>query len=120
MILTQCNALISIVDETYWTRSWCSVEALMIQILCRNYLYHEWFVLSPSSIESAKAGAAEAESKSMNNGKEQSQPDAGWKLGRGPLDLEIDPRTKHMAWEEDRDITMFLERQARLLVTPHE
>jgi hypothetical protein len=98
MTLAQCNALITIVDDSYWNRAWCSVEALMVQTLCRSYHHHLWYEYALT-------------------GKQRSTDpdDDGWVLREGPLDLEIDMSKKGMTWEEDREKIMFLERQARLL-----
>jgi hypothetical protein len=40
LIIAQCNAMISLADA-YLTRSWCSVEVLMIQTLRDSYHVHE-------------------------------------------------------------------------------
>ncbi|KAH8719305.1 hypothetical protein GQ44DRAFT_751726 [Phaeosphaeriaceae sp. PMI808] len=41
--LAQCNAMISLVDEKYYERSWCCVEVLMIQTLRKAYGIHLWY-----------------------------------------------------------------------------
>nr|POE54334.1 inhibitory regulator protein bud2/cla2 [Quercus suber] len=41
LIVAQCNAIVSLVDETYFERAWCVVEAQMMQILRDSYGLHE-------------------------------------------------------------------------------
>ncbi|KAI6141989.1 hypothetical protein BKA82DRAFT_19790 [Pisolithus tinctorius] len=43
MIIAQCNALISLVDDAYHTRAWCSVEVMMVQTLRKSYNLHMWY-----------------------------------------------------------------------------
>jgi hypothetical protein len=44
MIVAQCDVLLSLVDETYYTRAWCCVEVLMIKTLMEDRLSpHEWY-----------------------------------------------------------------------------
>lgn len=90
MIIAQCNALISLVDDAYHTRAWCSVEVMMVQTLRRSYNLHMWYehVLSDSG---------------------------GGILREGPMDLEIVMISKELTYEEDRPKVMFLERQSKLL-----
>ncbi|KAM0543702.1 hypothetical protein ACHAPJ_012151 [Fusarium lateritium] len=42
MILAQCNAVISLVDDTFYTRAWCSLESLLVQTLKQSYGIHRW------------------------------------------------------------------------------
>ncbi|KAK4497900.1 hypothetical protein PRZ48_010555 [Zasmidium cellare] len=42
-IIAQCDALISLVDEEYHSRAWCSVEVMMVQALREAYGVHQWF-----------------------------------------------------------------------------
>ncbi|KAG6332457.1 hypothetical protein ID866_6632 [Astraeus odoratus] len=92
MIIAQCNALISLVDETYHTRAWCSVEVMMVQTLKKSYNLHLWYqhVLSETG------------------------PDGGT-LREGPIDLQIVMADKQLSFEEDRPKVLFLERQSKLL-----
>lgn len=98
MIVAQCNAVISLLDDEYHTRAWCSVEAMMVQTLRRSYGLHLWYehvLLSPDKITS---GGVER----------------GY-LEQPPLDLEISMAEKNLSFEEDRSKVLFLERQSKLL-----
>lgn len=91
MNLAQCNAMISLIDDSYYNRSWCCVEVLVLQVLSRAYDgIYLWY--------------------------EQSDDAAG--QGR-PLrpgsNLVIDMSQKHVTYESDRPKLLFLERQIRLL-----
>ncbi|KAI6099025.1 hypothetical protein F5141DRAFT_1144170 [Pisolithus sp. B1] len=90
MIIAQCNALISLVDDAYHTRAWCSVEVMMVQTLRRSYKLHMWYehVLSGSD---------------------------GGTLREGPMDWQIDMKDKQLTYETDRPKVLFLERQSKLL-----
>ncbi|KAI0766107.1 hypothetical protein BD413DRAFT_571385 [Trametes elegans] len=85
MSLMQCNALISLVDEGYYTRAWCSIEALMIQTLRRAWGLHAWYVF-----------------------------DGQGKLLLQPPDREV-VAGERLTYEEDRPAIEFLKRQSRLL-----
>ena len=37
MNLAQCNAMISLIDDDYYNRSWCCVEVLVLQVLREAY-----------------------------------------------------------------------------------
>ncbi|KAF2029853.1 hypothetical protein EK21DRAFT_66979 [Setomelanomma holmii] len=91
MNLAQCNAMISLIDERYYERSWCCVEVLMIQTLRKAYGLHAWHEhhIDP------------------NTSKES--------LRDGPLDLKIHMADKKVTYEADRPKLIFLERQTRLL-----
>nr|POF01032.1 hypothetical protein CFP56_20980 [Quercus suber] len=41
LIVAQCNAIVSLVDDTYFDRAWCVVEVQMMQILRDSYGLHE-------------------------------------------------------------------------------
>lgn len=96
MILAQCNAVVSLVDDEYYTRAWCSVEVMMVQTLKRSYHLHEWH-------EQTREDGDQELSK--------------WTLRPGPMDMVITMADKRVTLEEDRAKTLFLERQARLLGT---
>lgn len=89
MVVAQCNAVISLVDEGYYTRAWCSLEVLMVQTLKRSYGLHLWY-----------------EHVSTGDGK--------WELRPGPMNLQISMSEKKVTMEEDRPKIMFLERQVTL------
>ncbi|KAI0630345.1 hypothetical protein C8Q77DRAFT_1064118 [Trametes polyzona] len=84
--LAQCDAVISLVDEKYYTRAWCSVEVLMVQTLRRSWGIHLWY-----------------------------ECDQEGKLREGPHDLDVDMRETKLTFEEERPKLRFLERQSRLL-----
>lgn len=86
MNLMQCDAVISLVDDRYYTRAWCSVEVLMVQILRRAWGMHLWYVHD-------KQGG----------------------LMEGPRDLEINMSGTVLSFEEERPKIVFLERQSKLL-----
>ena len=91
MIIAQCDAVISIVDDNYYDRAWCSVEVMMIQTLRKTYNIHLWYEQIPSAI----AGT--------------------WELSIGPSDFVIDIEDKQLTFEEDKSKLRFLARQCRLL-----
>lgn len=91
MNLAQCNAMISLLDDSYYNRSWFRVEVLVLQVLSRVYDgVYLWY--------------------------EQSDDAAGHirPLRPGP-NLVIDMSQKHVTYESDRPKLLFLERQIRLL-----
>ena len=91
MNLAQCNAMVSLIDERYYERSWCCVEVLMIQTLRKAYGIHMWYehVIDPV------------------HGQES--------LRTGPWDMEVHMAEKQLTYEDDRLKLQFLERQTRLL-----
>jgi len=95
MLLAQCDAVISLVSEDYYTRAWCTVEVMMVQTLKASYHLHEWYEQVPGD-----SGDAEG---------------SGWILRPGPMDMAISMAETKVTYEEDRAKTLFLERQARLL-----
>jgi hypothetical protein len=92
MLLAQCDVVISLVDETYYDRAWCAIEAFLIQTLRKSYSLHEWYEHVP------QPGSA-----------------GGSMLRPGPLDFGSTPGTKALSYEEDRPKILFLERQTELL-----
>jgi hypothetical protein len=42
LIVAQCDAIISLVDDTYYSRAWCAVEVLLMQTMAL-YKRHECF-----------------------------------------------------------------------------
>ena len=93
MVITQCNALISFVDDTYYNRAWCAVEVMMLQALRKPYGLHLWYEHDTSGIEGS-TGALRA----------------------GPDDLEITTAGKELSFEAaDRPKVTFLARQSKLL-----
>ena len=94
MIISQCDALISLVDAEYHERAWCSVEVMMVQALRKAYKLHAWY----EHVESIDAG-----------------PNKTYHLRSGPEDLIIDLDQKRLRFQSDRSRIMFLERQCKLL-----
>ncbi|KAM0325900.1 hypothetical protein ACHAQA_007203 [Verticillium albo-atrum] len=90
MIVAQCNAVISLVDEHYYERAWCSVEVMMVQRLRRAYGLHLWY-------------------------EHVDVPEKGWALREGALDMGIVMAEKKLTFESDRPKVLFLERQSKLL-----
>ncbi|KAI6033700.1 hypothetical protein BKA83DRAFT_4179937 [Pisolithus microcarpus] len=90
MIIAQCNALISLVDDAYHTRAWCSVEVMMVQTLRRSYNLHMWYEHVPSDLD-------------------------GDTLREGPIDWQVIMKDKQLTYESDRPKVLFLERQSKLL-----
>ncbi|KAJ9143126.1 Tetratricopeptide repeat protein 28 [Pleurostoma richardsiae] len=98
MIVAQCDALISLVNEDYYERAWCAVEVMMAQTLRTSYGSHLWYEFGPWGLK-----------------REGSNTLQNWTLREGAADLEITMADRKLSLEEDRPKVMFLERQARLL-----
>jgi hypothetical protein len=92
MVITQCNAVISLVDDKYYSRAWCSVEVLMIQTLCRTFGVHHWY-------EHVQSGEGDGQDI----------------VREGPLDMHISMAEKALTFESDRPKILFLERQCKFL-----
>lgn len=100
MLLAQCDAVISLVDDQYYDRAWCCVEALMIQRLRGSYNIHLWYE------QPSKREGADDEDPCM----------ASYEyLREVPMELEIEVTKKKLSYESDRDKITFLERQSYLL-----
>lgn len=97
MIIVQCDAMISLVDDNYYNRAWCSLEAMMIQTLKESYGLHLWYEhvpLDEHTGEDSKGGF----------------------LREGPMDVKLSSvAEKELSFEEDRPKLLFLERQSQLL-----
>lgn len=94
--LAQCDAIISMVDDRYYSRAWCSVETRMIQALQRSYGLHLWYEYV--DVQSA----------------------AGHPVGilrPGLVDGKVSLRQKVLRFEEDWPKILFLEQQSRLLTS---
>jgi hypothetical protein len=91
MNLSQCNAMISLIDDHYYERSWCCVEVMMIQTLLKGYGVHIWYEHVIDDVEKKEF------------------------LRNGPRDLVINMAEKKVTQEADRPKLLFLERQTRLL-----
>ncbi|OJT07177.1 hypothetical protein TRAPUB_1992 [Trametes pubescens] len=84
--LMQCNTVISLFDERYYSRAWCSLEVLIVQTLRRAWRMHSWYVYD-------KEGT----------------------LSEAPHGFAIDMTGKQLTYEEERPKLEFLERQSKLL-----
>ncbi|KAL8903869.1 MAG: hypothetical protein Q9207_003640 [Kuettlingeria erythrocarpa] len=94
--LAQCNSVITLADQEYESRAWCSVEALLAHTLQDCYSGHTWY-------EQVPAG----------NGEDGRQV---FKLQQGQLRSAIPMSEKRLRFEEeDRPKIVFLERQRHLL-----
>ena len=98
LIVAQCDAVISLVDEIYPKRAWCAVELYITQTLRRSYSIHEcWEHILHST---------------TGNRIEES-------LRQSPVenDLQGDEHvaTLQLSYESDRPKIEFLVRQSRLL-----
>ena len=98
IILAQCDATISIVDDKYYNRAWCSVEMMMIQALQKSYGLHLWY-------EYAERAFYPGETPSRSSAT----------LKKGSVDAEIILSQKLLRYEQDRPQILFLERQSKLL-----
>lgn len=107
LILAQCNAVISLVDDTYYDRAWCSVEALLVQTLKKSYGIHLWYEHVPLLTD--RAGV---ESNLINPA---GTPVRRWKLQDAQKDQVITVADKKLSKPEDRDKVRFLERQSKFL-----
>jgi hypothetical protein len=96
----ECDAVISLVDDTYYERAWCCVEAMMIDRLRpvepSEFNCHAWFEHRAAAADTEQAGAE------------------GWTLRMTPR-VSLDMKDKKLTYEHDRPKVMFLERQSRLL-----
>ena len=101
MIIAQCDTLISLVDDRYYGRAWCSVEALVIKTLRKSYKHYLWYehVL--------------ANSDDVADGRMAEKP--RWILREGPIDFRVDMEQKDLTFELDRPRVNFLQRQCHTL-----
>ncbi|KAI8165877.1 hypothetical protein KHU50_006981 [Colletotrichum sp. SAR 10_65] len=92
MIIAQCDAMISLVDDQYFDRGWCAVEVMMAQTL-RNAYGISWL---------------------EHVHQDEHEYGSGWRLGEAE-DRKIVMKDKLLTYEEDRSKVLFLERQSKLL-----
>ena len=98
MIVAQCNTLISLVDDGYHDRAWCSVEVMMNLALsrrCRLYMWYEYREDPVTADGNANPGV--------------------YGLRTGPEHLDVELARKHLSFEGDRPKVLFLEGLSRLL-----
>lgn len=99
MIIVQCDTVISLVDEEYYDRAWCTVEVMMVQTLINSYKLHSWYEDRPVEPDENHEGGG---------GKHALRP--------GPVHIQLDPvAKKDCSKESDRPRLQFLERQSKLL-----
>ena len=98
MIVAQCDSMISLVDDKYYSRAWCCVEVMIVQTLMKSYGLHHWY-----------------EHVLVQPNRDTEGNDEQWILREGPLDLEINMVEKELSFEKDRPKVLFLERQSKLL-----
>ncbi|KAJ5015267.1 hypothetical protein K4K57_000404 [Colletotrichum sp. SAR 10_99] len=91
MIVAQCDAMISLVDDQYFGRGWCCVEVMMAQTL-RNAYGISWL---------------------EHVHQDEHEYGSGWRLGEAE-NREIVMKDKLLTYEEDRSKVLFLERQSKL------
>ena len=89
--IAQCDVVISLVNNDYYSRAWCCFEVMMIQTLRRSYRLHFWY----EQVRDEVTG--------------------GWSLREGDVDMEVSTTGKLLSFEEDRVRLEFLEGQCRLL-----
>lgn len=125
IIIAQCDAVISLVDDTYWERAWCCVEAQMVYILKSGYSIHKWYEhVAKQDIEDGEFSSSSNDSLREIIGKPgpRSTPalieskDAKWVLRGVKRDsYYMEMKDKKLSFERDRPKVMFLERQSKLL-----
>ncbi|KLU91294.1 hypothetical protein MAPG_09815 [Magnaporthiopsis poae ATCC 64411] len=91
MCITQCDAMISMVDDSYYERAWCCVEVLAMQRLQKSYGTHQWWEYVYDHEQGKKA------------------------LRRGRVGREPDIAAAKVTFDSDRPKLAFLERQVKLL-----
>jgi hypothetical protein len=103
LVITQCDAVIGLLEEDYRERAWCCVETLLAQVLRRSYGYHLWYESVPSELLSPGTGDRGSEDVPEEIFRESS------------INRIIAPTSAKLTFEADRPIIMFLEMQAKLL-----
>lgn len=102
MIIAQCNTLISLLDDSYYDRAWCSLETLLIRTLQKRYKLHSWY---EHRAQGTPSGVAV-----------QSSNDS-WILrpGNNRPSVEVSSTHKHLSVEDDRSYLLFLEQLVEIL-----
>ncbi|PPJ54076.1 hypothetical protein CBER1_06341 [Cercospora berteroae] len=95
MLLAQCDAVISVVDDKYYQRAWCNVEVMMIHKLRKTYGVHHWYEFAASAV---------LQEDGTTTG-----------LRPGPADIRVSLKDKLLRFEEDRAKILFLGKQCDLL-----
>lgn len=117
MIIMQCDALISLVDDEYYDRAWCCVEAMMIRQAKGDEIWrvYRWYehaavVRAPVAFHLRLQDALFR----LRRGRLREKPGPKWML-RYPRGWDVVPRTKKLTYEQDRPKIKSLERQCELL-----
>ncbi|KAI1871621.1 hypothetical protein JX265_005607 [Neoarthrinium moseri] len=97
LIIVQCDAMISLVDEAYFSRAWCSVEIMFIHTLRKKYGRHLWYEQLAVDTQVVKGLPPK------------------YHLRVGDLETEVVLSEKGLTYDYDRPKIAFLERQIRLL-----
>lgn len=94
VIIAQCNAMISLIDDTYFRRAWCALEASMIQTLVNSHGQHYWYTHKLQSPETDRISG---------------------NLERCLTRLDANPTNLPVSVESDRPRIAFLYKQSILL-----
>ncbi|KAL8306533.1 hypothetical protein RB597_002978 [Gaeumannomyces tritici] len=89
MCITQCDAMISMIDDTYYERAWCCVEVLAMRRLQKAYKTHQWWEYAYDKTQ---------ENSVLRPGRPGREPDVA---------------AAKVAFESDRPKLFFLERQVK-------
>ncbi|KFY54785.1 hypothetical protein V497_07443 [Pseudogymnoascus sp. VKM F-4516 (FW-969)] len=103
LFLAQCDIVISLIDDQYYDRAWCCVEALMIKRLRGSYNTHLWY----EQVSKTK-GIDEKDEKGLGIARYE-------RLREVSMELEIEVAEKKLSYESDREKIIFLERQSLLV-----
>jgi hypothetical protein len=98
LIIVQCDAVISLIEDDYYDRAWCSLEALIIQTLKKSQKKYLWYEQKPVPFD--QPGATKARN---------------YVLSETNLESVISLADKSLTFEVDRPKVLFLERQSKLL-----
>lgn len=91
IIIAQCDAVISLVDDAYYERAWCCVEVRMTQAMRSWPFQHGWYQhVVPS--DGSREGVLQTRT-----------------------DINVRMKDTKLSFESDRPKVMFLERQSTLL-----
>ncbi|KAM7186118.1 hypothetical protein V8F20_011524 [Naviculisporaceae sp. PSN 640] len=116
LLISQCDAVITLKDDTYLDRAWCCVEADMIQTLRDQYYLHEWFEQVPYTTQETQDNSGG----SLRDGNDQNTSKGGdgvteWQLRSVNDWYSLNTGDKKLSHETDRPKILFLERQTSLL-----
>lgn len=118
MIITQCNAVISLLDDEYYERAWCSVEVMIIQKIKKKhpgYLWYEHVSLPASEIPLSDdyddGDDDDVEGKRLDTNRQVRR----WILRRTFATMVIFMMSRKLSKESDRPMVMFLAAQTQFL-----